>query len=152
MADEIESVYDDDQAELTGQHVAQASKSKTSPQDRATPASGFRHQPKKRLVICCDGTYNNSVSTDNPLTNVPRLSRCIDEVADDGTLQITYYHAGIGSGTSHLANMADATTGRGRPTVLIDILGFYRLILHRHKPYREKYLHVSLLELQRTGG
>lgn len=71
-------------------------------------------QPKKRLVVCCDGTYNNSVSTDNPLTNVARLSRCIDDVDKDGTLQMSYYHTGIGSGTSKWANAADAATGRGR--------------------------------------
>jgi uncharacterized protein (DUF2235 family) len=41
---------------------------------------------KKRLFVCCDGTWNDSVSTDSPLTNVSRLSRCVKEVADDGTI------------------------------------------------------------------
>ena len=148
MADGIRLVYDDNQAGM------QASKSTASPQDRAPPALDSRRQPKKRLVICCDGTSNNSISTDRPLTNVSRLSRCIDDVADNGgTLQVIYYHAGIGSGSSKYANVADAVTGNGRPTMLVVILlGFDRLILHRHKPYREECLHFCLLELQGTRG
>ena len=72
-------------------------------------------QPKKRLVICCDGTWNNSVSSNNPLTNVSRISRCIEDVAADGVLQIVYYHTGIGSGTSRLSNSIDGAVGRGNP-------------------------------------
>lgn len=64
-------------------------------------------QPKKRLIICADGTWNNSVSTDSELTNFLRLSRCIQDVAEDGVVQIVYYHAGIGSGTSRLSNSVD---------------------------------------------
>lgn len=53
------------------------------------------------------------MSTDSELTNVSRLSRCIQDVADDGVAQIVYYHAGIGSGTSRLSNSIDGATGRG---------------------------------------
>ena len=70
--------------------------------------------PKKRLVICCDGTWNNSVSTDSPLTNVSKLSRYTDDIAADGMPQTVYYHTGIGSGTSIRSNFVDAAVGRGK--------------------------------------
>ncbi|KAF7187475.1 hypothetical protein HII31_11215 [Pseudocercospora fuligena] len=56
----------------------------------------------KRLIVCCDGTFNSSnqgVET-NP-TNIARLSRAIANVgyAADGykVPQITYYQSGIGT-------------------------------------------------------
>ena len=59
----------------------------------------------KRLIVCCDGTFNSSnqgVET-NP-TNIARLSRAIANVgyAPDGTKmpQITFYQSGIGTDPS----------------------------------------------------
>ncbi|KAF2466113.1 uncharacterized protein BDR25DRAFT_377820 [Lindgomyces ingoldianus] len=81
-------------------------------------------QSKKRLVVCCDGTWNDSVSTDNPLTNVSRLSRCVEEIAEDGILQVVYYHTGVGSGTSKLSNSVDGATGRGLSANIRDAYSF----------------------------
>ncbi|KAH7394879.1 hypothetical protein DE146DRAFT_764489 [Phaeosphaeria sp. MPI-PUGE-AT-0046c] len=67
----------------------------------------------KRLIVCCDGTWNDSVSTNNPLTNVARFSRCIEERTQDGILQIVYYHTGVGAGTSKISNSIDGAVGRG---------------------------------------
>ncbi|KAK7192319.1 uncharacterized protein CC84DRAFT_1251437 [Paraphaeosphaeria sporulosa] len=67
----------------------------------------------KRLILCCDGTWNDSVSTNNPLTNVARFSRIIEERAADGVLQIVYYHTGVGAGTSKISNSIDGAVGRG---------------------------------------
>ncbi|PPJ58503.1 hypothetical protein CBER1_05620 [Cercospora berteroae] len=60
----------------------------------------------KRLIVCCDGTFNasNQGVESNP-TNIARLSRCIANVgyAKDGKTkmpQITYYQAGIGTDTT----------------------------------------------------
>lgn len=62
----------------------------------------------KRLIVCCDGTFNSSnqgVET-NP-TNIARLSRAIANVgytADGSKVpQITYYQAGIGTDTTATA-------------------------------------------------
>lgn len=63
-------------------------------------------QPK-RLILCCDGTWNDSISTNNPLTNVARFSRCVKERTKDGILQIVYYHTGVGVGTSRISNSID---------------------------------------------
>ncbi|KAI8965100.1 hypothetical protein F5Y11DRAFT_313871 [Daldinia sp. FL1419] len=72
--------------------------------------------PKKRLFVCCDGTWMDAVGTDNPLTNVARLSRCIKPVSlEDGdpVLQIVHYQTGIGRGTSKVGRLIDGATGRG---------------------------------------
>src|ERR1700760_911242 len=80
------------------------------PQSNQAAAAGrFR----KRLVVCCDGTWNDSVSTESPLTNVSRFSRCVKDVADDGIPQVVSYHIGVGSGTSWVTNKVDGATGRG---------------------------------------
>lgn len=69
---------------------------------------------RRRLIICCDGTWDNSIGKDDPLTNVSRLSRCIDDIAEDGVPQVVYYHYGIGNGTSSLGRIVDGATGRGK--------------------------------------
>ena len=72
-------------------------------------------QPKKRIIVCCDGTWNNGIASESPLTNVSRIARSVNEIADDGTgmLQVVYYDSGVGSGTSWFANGYDGATGRG---------------------------------------
>ena len=69
--------------------------------------------PKKRIIVCCDGTWNDSVNSDSPLTNVSRISRLISAVDDHGVQQIVSYHTGIGFGTSTLGNIRDGMSGRG---------------------------------------
>ncbi|OIW32977.1 hypothetical protein CONLIGDRAFT_568985 [Coniochaeta ligniaria NRRL 30616] len=75
--------------------------------------------PKKRLIVCCDGTWMNSdtgyekPTLFNPIgkaqtpSNVTRLSRSLRRVCRDGTLQIIAYQNGVGTGST----MADAITG-----------------------------------------
>jgi Uncharacterized alpha/beta hydrolase domain (DUF2235) len=87
----------------------------------------------------------DAVSSDNPLTNVARLSRCIKavSVAKDNTriLQIVYYQTGIGRGTSIVSRGIDGATGRG--TVLpcrsvtpitspVRLMATLRRYIHQH--------------------
>ena len=69
----------------------------------------------KRIIVCCDGTENDSISTDNPLTNVSRLSRCIDTEPrfDEDFVQMVHYQTGVATGTSNFTNKYDAALGRG---------------------------------------
>ena len=60
--------------------------------------------PKKRLIVCCDGTWqasNHGVKTIP--SNIAKLSRAIKfyEKTSDGQFihQIVYYSAGVGTGT-----------------------------------------------------
>jgi len=76
---------------------------------------------KKRLIVCCDGTWNDSVSNDSPLTNASRISRLSKAVDDeDGAQQVVSYQIGVGSGTSRLGNLIDGMNGRGED-ILHDI-------------------------------
>ncbi|KAH8653931.1 hypothetical protein BGZ60DRAFT_158238 [Tricladium varicosporioides] len=80
--------------------------------------------PDKRLIVCCDGTWNASDVNGQPLTNVARIARCISDVDDwtppeqRGTsernyIQIVHYQPGVGNGTGWAANVWDGVTGRG---------------------------------------
>src|ERR1700733_4290212 len=56
----------------------------------------------RRLIICCDGTWNQADWQGGTATNVIRIVRAIAPVATapDGTAipQIVYYHPGVGTG------------------------------------------------------
>jgi len=51
----------------------------------------------RRLVICCDGTWNGA-DAGKAATNVLRMARIIKPEAADGTTQIVFYHPGVGTG------------------------------------------------------
>ena len=80
--------------------------------------------PHKRIIVCCDGTWNNADGTGQVPTNIAKLARCIDneaEVHEDGKKvlikQIVYYQRGIGSVGGWLfgqfENAIEGATGRG---------------------------------------
>ncbi|KAI0010175.1 hypothetical protein F4779DRAFT_616907 [Xylariaceae sp. FL0662B] len=72
--------------------------------DSSTP-----NQTKKRIILCCDGTWQNSdngyikPTSSNPVpslqvpSNVTRISRAFQRTCSDGTFQIVYYLTGVGS-------------------------------------------------------
>ncbi|KAI1473233.1 uncharacterized protein F4812DRAFT_43286 [Daldinia caldariorum] len=83
--------------------------------------------PKKRLFVCCDGTWKDAVNTAAPLTNVARLARCVKAVSfKNGTqiLQIVHYQTGIGRGSSTIGRVIDGATGRGISTNIRDAYSF----------------------------
>ena len=50
----------------------------------------------KRIIICCDGTWQK-LSNCYP-TNVVKIAQAIKPLADDGTPQIIFYEEGVGTG------------------------------------------------------
>lgn len=89
---------------------------------------------KKRLFVCCDGTWNDASGTIAPLTNVAKLARCVDRIGHDeldfptkrsrlgsgrGTRfglvrQLVYYSRGVGTHSSFTAdNKLSGATGHG---------------------------------------
>ncbi|KAK3363155.1 hypothetical protein B0T25DRAFT_596166 [Lasiosphaeria hispida] len=55
----------------------------------------------KRLVICCDGTWNNTNDLGfGPATNVSRLSGAVAHKCCSGMPQLVYYHPGAGTESS----------------------------------------------------
>lgn len=60
--------------------------------------------PMKRIVICCDGTWQSMKPTE--VTNVAQVARSVMPTAPDGTPQVVYYASGVGvsrGGNSALA-------------------------------------------------
>ena len=72
---------------------------------------------RKRLIVCCDGTSNDSINTSAPPTNVSRIARCIKDEDDydnnEKVIQLVYYRSGVGTGTSKVTNIVDSICGRG---------------------------------------
>ncbi len=88
--------------------------------ETSTASSGQQVYPHKRLIVCCDGTWNSGDLEQKSLTNVAKIARCIADVdswqgRDEKKtyIQIVHYLPGIGLGTSKVANGYDALTGRG---------------------------------------
>ena len=53
---------------------------------------------RKRIVVCADGTWNRPEKDPEDIaTNVLRLARAVQPIADDGTPQQVFYDWGIGS-------------------------------------------------------
>lgn len=54
----------------------------------------------KRLVVCCDGTWNTAGQERNGVlspTNVYKLTRTVPEAGADGVRQLTFYRQGVGT-------------------------------------------------------
>ncbi|KAI1297064.1 hypothetical protein F5Y03DRAFT_369932, partial [Xylaria venustula] len=60
---------------------------------------------KKRIFICCDGTWQNAIGTNRPLTNVARFAYSVTPTDDNGITQIIYYASGIGSKPDNTTKM-----------------------------------------------
>ncbi|KAJ5915190.1 hypothetical protein N7454_011302 [Penicillium verhagenii] len=79
---------------------------------------GRKPRPK-RIIICCDGTWQSSVSGDkNVSSNVTRLCRAINPIGTDAEgnefQQIVWYDSGIGSTSSLLlGTIHEGATGSG---------------------------------------
>ena len=93
----------------------------------------------KRLVLCCDGTWNSADKEDdhgNPcVTNVVELAFRVAK-RDGDTLQILYYDQGVGTG-----NFVDHLFGGAFGDGLIDnIYDGYRFLIANYEPGDEVYL------------
>lgn len=78
-----------------------------------TPSCGHQARPKK-IIVCCDGTWENSLDTDStPLSNVTKISRSLRRTCEDGTSQVVYYHPGVGTGGLLLNTITGGAFGVG---------------------------------------
>ncbi|TDZ65260.1 Uncharacterized protein CTRI78_v003570 [Colletotrichum trifolii] len=85
---------------------------------------------KKRLVICCDGTWNNA-NEGKPPTNVSRLATVVAQKCCSGMPQLVYYHRGAGTDASTGAQLLGGIFGTG---VVEDIRDVYRFICDNYSP------------------
>ncbi|KAK1995094.1 hypothetical protein LX36DRAFT_659938 [Colletotrichum falcatum] len=86
----------------------------------------------KRIIACCDGTWNNSNTTGNIPTNVARLSSAIAHKCCTGMPQVVYYTRGPGTDESSLAGKyLGGLLGMG---VKQEIRDTYRFICDNYNP------------------
>jgi hypothetical protein len=85
--------------------------------------SGFleappRPRPSKRLILCEDGTWQNSDGNisqggNAPPSNVVRLARAIRPMSRDGIPQVVNYHVGVGVSGGVLDKVYGGISGEG---------------------------------------
>lgn len=86
----------------------------------------------RRLVICCDGTWQSSVSgKENAPSNITKLCRLIARIGEkkeDPSMkyhQIVYYHSGIGTGNISASEAKrQGGTGAGLAEAVIEAYNF----------------------------
>jgi hypothetical protein len=100
------------------------------------PHSGFleappRPRPSKRLILCEDGTWQNSDGNisqggNAPPSNVVRLARAIRPMSRDGIPQVVNYHVGVGVSGGVLDKVYGGISGEGW---FVDILFWCCLLM-----------------------
>ncbi|MDQ3996675.1 MAG: DUF2235 domain-containing protein, partial [Gemmatimonadota bacterium] len=87
---------------------------------------------RKRIVICADGTWNTPTTKtgEDASTNVWRLFELVTDRSADGTPQLKYYHAGVGTTGSKVRRVIDGASGRGLSANMQDCYAF--LVEHYH--------------------
>lgn len=95
----------------------------------------------KRLIFCCDGTWNRS-SSKCP-TNVVKLAQAIRRTSSDGVKQVVQYVEGVGTGrgTGRIAKLVDKLGGGAFGHGLIsNIEHAYRALVFAYEPGDEIYI------------
>jgi uncharacterized protein (DUF2235 family) len=80
----------------------------------------------KRLIVCCDGTWNTPES--RYVTNVVHIARAIKPVAADGTQQVVFYDWGVGT-DGKIDSISGGTAGEGIDKNIKDA---YRFLVHNY--------------------
>ncbi len=94
----------------------------------------------KRIIICCDGTWNTPDKTENGLpsyTNVVKVAQAIKSVDENGIKQLTYYNPGVGTSGFIIKRIFDGATGSG---ISENILQAYKFIIRNFEINDELYL------------
>ncbi|MEG4814969.1 DUF2235 domain-containing protein [Microcoleus sp. K5-D4] len=89
-------------------------------------------KPGKRLIVCCDGTWNK-LDTQCP-TNVVKLAQAVKRTASDGVPQIVFYDEGIGVDSNKIVG---GVTGLGIDKNIQDA---YRFLSFNYDQGDEIYL------------
>ncbi|MDX2241313.1 MAG: DUF2235 domain-containing protein [Leptolyngbyaceae cyanobacterium bins.302] len=86
----------------------------------------------KRLVVCCDGTWNQ---LSRYPTNVVKVAQAVKPFAHDGTAQVVYYQAGLG--TQWYDRIPGGAFGWG---IDYNIKNAYQFLCFNYEPGDEIYL------------
>lgn len=92
----------------------------------------------KKIVLCCDGTWQSSVSGKHNLpSNITRMARTIAKAGRDKEdnkfwQQIVYYDSGVGSGSlSAFESKRQGATGDG---LVVNVLEAYNFVVNNYSP------------------
>lgn len=93
----------------------------------------------KRIVICCDGTWNSPDQLTDGVPVPTNVTRFADSVLleHQGIPQLLFYHPGIGSEGSWLKRLFDGYTGTG---VSRNILEAYCFLVTHYEPGDQLFL------------
>ena len=94
---------------------------------------------RKRIIICADGTWNTPKTKkgEDASTNVWRMYELVKHRATDGTPQLKYYHAGVGTTGSKIDRIVDGASGRGLTANMKDC---YDFLVRYYRPGDSVYL------------
>ncbi len=88
----------------------------------------------KRLIICCDGTWDAPVKA--VVTNVVKVARSIESRDSDGIDQVVFYDWGVGTG-DRLNQISGGAFGKGLDRNIQDA---YRFLVYNYNSDDEVYL------------
>jgi uncharacterized protein (DUF2235 family) len=91
----------------------------------------------KRLVVCCDGTWNKPDSQN--ITNVEKIARTVqsDPGVSGGAYQLVYYVSGVGAGSYAADRMLGGAFGFG---LFHNVIACYRFLAQNYEPGDEIFI------------
>ncbi|MEO8852076.1 MAG: DUF2235 domain-containing protein [Allobranchiibius sp.] len=91
----------------------------------------------KRLVVCCDGTWNKPDNEN--VTNVEKVARTVqtDASASGGVQQLVYYISGVGGGSYEVDRLLGGAFGFG---LLHNVIACYRFLAQNYEPGDEIFI------------
>lgn len=91
----------------------------------------------KRLVVCCDGTWNKPDSEN--VTNVEKIARTVqsDPAATGGVYQLVYYISGVGAGSYEADRLLGGAFGFG---LFHNVIACYRFLAQNYQPGDEIFV------------
>ncbi|HWU20106.1 MAG TPA: DUF2235 domain-containing protein [Nocardioides sp.] len=91
----------------------------------------------KRLVVCCDGTWNKPDSEN--VTNVEKIARTVqsDPDASGGVHQLVYYVSGVGASSYEVDRLLGGAFGFG---LFHNVIACYRFLAQNYAPGDEIFI------------
>ncbi len=91
----------------------------------------------KRLVVCCDGTWNKP--DNDTVTNVEKIARTVqtDAAPAGGVLQLVYYISGVGTSSYEADRLLGGAFGFG---LFHNVIACYRFLAQNYEPGDEIFI------------
>ncbi|RDW63458.1 hypothetical protein BP6252_11003 [Coleophoma cylindrospora] len=101
------------------------------------------HNPRKKIIVCCDGTGKRAYISNECLTNVSNIARCInshykqtnEKGIEERIPQIVYYQAGLGTVTWDITRQIRRLTGL---EIYDKVLEAYVFICHNYEDHNDE--------------